>query len=210
MTRSSRSRLCTLALLASFGATTLGAQSSEPPVQTLTGGARTVQVVGGVDARATRLLGETTVLTGGRIGMLVNRSTLVAFSARANLNQNLSTGFALPDGREAGLSFGYGGIELGRVLAPTRTLHVTTSVLLGGGATSYHNRRWRSGDDESLPVDGFWLAEPELQLETNVTSALRIGIGGSYRFVHGARLHGVADRDFRGASGAVTLTFGRF
>lgn len=210
MLRSFSARCLTLALLASTGVASAGAQSTQPAIQTLVGPAKTVQFVGGLDARATRLLGETTVLTGGRVGMLVNGATLVAFSARANLNQGLATGFALADGREAGLSFGYGGVEIGRIIAPTHAVHVTTSLLLGGGATSYHDRRWRDGSDKALPVDGFWLAEPEVQIETNVTRMLRVGIGGSYRFVHGARLQGVADRDFRGASGAISLTFGRF
>jgi hypothetical protein len=186
------------------------AQLQDTPLTTLTEGARTVQFVGGVDGRVTQLLGQTTVLTGGRLGLLVNRSTLLAFAARANLNQNLDTGFALTDDRTAGLSFGYGGFEIGRVIRPTRVVHLTTSVLLGGGATSYHDRRWRDGDTGSLPVDGFWIAEPEVQLQVNVTRAMRIAVGGSYRAVHGARLAGPADRDLRGASGSLTFTFGRF
>lgn len=186
------------------------AQNSTPPVQTLTGPGHEVQWIGGVDGRFTRLAGEDVVLTGGRVGMLINRSTIVAFSARANLNQNIRTSYLLPDGRTAGLSFGYGGIEIGRVLAPRRAVHVTTSLLLGGGATSHHDRGWREGDPNTLPVDGFWLAEPEVQVETNVTRMLRVAIGGSYRFVHGARLQGLGDRDVRGASGSLTFTFGRF
>lgn len=199
------------ALVFSLGlAHTLAAQPAASRVETLTRRAHTVQFVGGVDARVTQLFGETAVLTGGRIGLLLDQRTLLAFSARANLNQNLDTGHRFADGRTAGLSFGYGGVEIGRLLRPTRALHVAASVLLGGGATSYHDRRWREGDGDDQPVDGFWLVEPEVQLQANVTSMMRVALGGSYRVVHGARLAGPADADLRGASASLTLTFGRF
>jgi hypothetical protein len=203
-------RVASVALIALMFATPLVAQSNNAPVSPRTAVTARRQLIGGVDGRVTELMRSTTVLTGGRLGMLINGTTSVAFAARAILNPNIRTDYVLADGQMAGLSFGYGGIEVGRLLQPTRAMHVATSLLVGGGATSHHNRRLRAGDPDNLPVDGFWMAEPEIQVQANVASFLRIAVGGSYRFVHGVRLQGVSDQDVRGAAGSLTFTFGRF
>lgn len=59
-------------------------------------------------------------------------------------------------------------------------------------------------------ADLFFVVEPGANVDINVTSFFRLGIGASYTFVSGVSFEGLRNSDFIGASGVITFKFGKF
>jgi hypothetical protein len=89
---------------------------------------------GGPAVRFTRLPGDSAVLAGGRGGRIINRHYSLGAAGFGNGATGVATGFRLPSGREAGLTLGYGGVNLGWVSRLTRLVHLTVATLIGGAA----------------------------------------------------------------------------
>ena len=64
--------------------------------------------------------------------------------------------------------------------------------------------------DYSIERSAFFVVEPGLELEVNVTRVLRMAIGGSYRMVRGRDLSTVSDNDLSNWAGNFSLRFGGF
>jgi len=105
---------------------------------------------------------------------------------------------------------GYGGVTFGYVAQPMRVVHLTAQALIGGGGLTYDVQDIAGVRPEDAPADGFFVVEPSVQGELNVSHVFRIGLGAGYRFISGASLDGLRDRDLRGASASLTLKLGRF
>ena len=88
-------------------------------------------------------------------------------------------------GDELSLMLGYGGLELGAILASDALVHATARVLAGGGRVGYRDRDWHSMDHEMMDSVGFFVIEPAVDLEINILPFLRLSAGGGYRFVLG-------------------------
>ncbi|MBN2621333.1 hypothetical protein JXB22_09630 [candidate division WOR-3 bacterium] len=103
------------------------------------------------------------------------------------------------------LSFGYGGVILEFLIASHKVTHLSMHALIGGGSLYYHDYYWRSWGD-----DVFFVLEPGMDLELNVSRCFRIGMGGTYRFVSGVSVPEFTSQDMSGFSAALTFKFGRF
>jgi hypothetical protein len=88
-----------------------------------------------------------------------------------------------------------------------KTLTGDNGVLVGGGGLDVRDREWDHNRDF---VDAFFVAEPWMGVEINVTDFAKFGVSGSYRFVSGVSAYGFKDNDFSGGSLAVTFKFGGF
>ena len=58
--------------------------------------------------------------------------------------------------------------------------------------------------------DVFFVLEPAVNIEINITSFLRIHLGAGYRFISGIEKYNFTNSDFSGPSGNFTLKFGMF
>jgi hypothetical protein len=103
------------------------------------------------------------------------------------------------------LSFGYGGVILEFLIASHKVVHLSMHTLIGGGGLYYHDYYWRTSGD-----DVFFVLEPGLDLELNVSRYFRIGMGGTYRFVNGVSVPEFTNQDMSGFCAALTFKFGRF
>ena len=83
--------------------------------------------------------------------------------------------------------------------------HLSLHTLIGGGNIYYHDYYWRTSGD-----DVFFVMEPGIDLELNVSRCFRFGLGGTYRFVNGISMPEFTDQDMSGFSVALTFKFGRF
>lgn len=87
---------------------------------------------------------------------------------------------------DAVLMLGYGGLELGAIIASDSVVHGAVRVLAGGGRVGYHERTWRHDMGEGmLDSAGFFVIEPAADVEINILPFLRLAAGGGYRFVLG-------------------------
>jgi len=102
---------------------------------------------------------------------------------------------------------GYGGLELEYTNRSYQIAHFTISTLIGAGGVGL-----RDGDYESIgnKAEAFFVMEPGLHLELNVTHFFRVATGLSYRFVSGVSRDGFKDGDFSGLNGVLTFKFGSF
>jgi len=213
MTRTTR----LLPLVALSLATSLTAAAQAPASsateQTLFRAPHTNGGYGAPVQRFSSVAGNSVLFSGAEGGWIINHRFVIGAAGFGLATQNVrNAGSALRDsrGRAPVVEIGYGGITLGYVQQPTRLVHLSAQALLGGGGITYDVQGIAGMRAEDAPSDAFFVAEPSVQAEVNVTSVLRFALGGGYRFVSGARLDGLRDADLRGASLSLSLKFGRF
>lgn len=117
-----------------------------------------------------------------------------------------------------GLAGGYGGLFFEPIIMPRFPVHVSIPVTVGVGGvglTTYHNH-W---DNDNVMVDrsdAFFVVEPGIELELNITKFFRFSLGGYYRYTSDIN---VSDVDLsrsipkdalRGFSAGATFKFGFF
>ncbi|UCD37860.1 MAG: hypothetical protein JSW54_13735 [Fidelibacterota bacterium] len=162
---------------------------------------------GGPILQLTQIDDQTGVLIGGHGGWIINHVVYVGGGGvgLANEIEVSSAADSLPY-----LNLGYGGLELGVILASNKLVHFTVSSLIGGGGVNYRGTSW-DGDYQAGTIDdAFFVLEPALHLELNVTKNMRVALGGSYRYVSGIDLEGLSDSMISGPSASLTFKFGRF
>ena len=84
---------------------------------------------------------------------------------------------------------------------------------------------WSNGAEPALPpppavdiyttagpshMDGFFVVEPGVNLDFNMTRAFRLSLGGSYRWVQGVHSAVSTNKELGGPSATVTFRFGSF
>ena len=144
-------------------------------------------------------------------GNSINEELFVGFRAGWIINHSFSIGIggsglvtesrygnkisALPD-TDVQLEMGYGGLYLEPILWSSKPVHVTFPVLLGAGGAFYTSGRpnyksdsdWDHDSYDDLDRSWFFVVEPGMNLEFNVTKAFRIAFTGKYRFLGGLEL----------------------
>ncbi|MCU0648695.1 MAG: hypothetical protein MUF00_11910 [Gemmatimonadaceae bacterium] len=183
--------------------------------QTLVRGNTSFGGFGGPTVAVGSILGETGVFVGGRGAFLIGRRFAIG-GAGVGLSSEVPVARALSS-RRYDLEFGYGGVTLEAITQPSKLVHVTGLVLIGGGAA---NARVRDRDRIGFqPPIGFpdddpdvvTVIEPELAIELNVTNWMRIALGGSYRFVSGTDADYLfTNSGLSGGTGKLTFKFGAF
>ena len=69
-----------------------------------------------------------------------------------------------------------------------------------------------NGSDELKDIDasGFYVIQPSLNVEVNVTDWFRVGAGGGYRYVTGGDQQGISNSKMSAPTANLTLKFGIF
>lgn len=138
------------------------------------------------------------VLAGGRGGWIINHTFVIGAGG-----YGLTT--PLESDEEDDLSFGYGGLEFEYIILSDKLVHLTIYTLLGGGGVSLP-----ANQDEDTSGEGFFIFEPAVNAELNVTKFFRVGLGLGYRMVVGDEIYGLAAMDLSGVTGTLILKFGSF
>jgi hypothetical protein len=165
--------------------------SKRPKINTLFGtGETTYSVYGGLHMKMTEINGNTGMMAGARGGLLVNGQFTLGLA-----------GYGLISGRDityhdvdnlqidTKINMGYGGIYLEYIHEPVSIIHFTASVLMGfGGATFQdidfedHHHNYDS-DTTKSPWAAYYVIEPTVSAEVNITDYLRLGVSASYRYM---------------------------
>lgn len=197
-------RRAALAALLSASIPSLAAAQDE----TLFGsGPRDIGGFGGPIFRVTQVAGETMAIGGGGGGLLLNRRFIIGgmgVGGTTNVDAIIA-GSPL----RGEMDFGYGGLMLGVVTRPSKLVHATYGLTLGGGGISVwpDDMRPRNPSDST---EYFGIAEPQVGVELNVFKWMRLGVTGGYRFVFGAEVPKLVDDNLSGASGSIVFKFGKF
>lgn len=181
--------------------------------QTLFDGDVTHGGFGGPMVKFDDIRGELGVWVGGRGGWVINLDDYHAITLGGG-GYGLATNHSIPDGyegfdddRDYVATNGYGGFLLEYTNRSYQLLHVTATGLIGAGGLTIRERNFSDIDEDPNP---FFVLEPGVHLELNVTSFFRIATGVNYRFTSGIDKAGFRDSDFTGANATVTFKFGFF
>jgi hypothetical protein len=175
----------------------------EREVETLVHGRPVIGFYGGPVIKYSYLDRRFAFLVGGKGGISFCDLFVIGGAGYGLVNEIAVPGPHAP--YEEYLSFGYGGLLLEFLIASRKMVHLSMHTLIGGGNMYYHDYYWRTSGD-----DIFFVLEPGIDFEINVSRCFRFGLGGTYRFVNGIGLPEFTDQDMSGFSAAFTIKFGRF
>jgi hypothetical protein len=192
----------------------LAARAFSQDEETLLTGRLTHGGFGGPVVKFTRLGDEFGVLVGGRGGWIINRCFSIGGGGYGLVN-SIPGPDGIPLMVEPVLTVGYGGFEMEYIRHSGKLIHSTVNLLIGAGGVGYHEKQDEDWDFEN-DVDGnptwdsFFIIEPGIGLELNITSFFRIDAGASYRFVSGVEKNGLTNGEIGGPSAVITFKFGKF
>lgn len=179
--------------------------------ETLISGSVTHGGFGGPELKVSSVTGSPAIWVGGRGGWIINIDPNHAISIGGGgyglVSDHRST-MVTSDGEDLYALSGYGGFILEYTNRSYKLAHVTISSLIGAGGVSL-----RDSGHEPVNVDEnnpFFVFEPAVNLELNITSFFRIAAGAGYRFTSGISDFGFSDSDFSGFTGTITFKFGGF
>jgi len=207
----------TLLFLCCTGQAALAQYEQEIPVKqtkTLLGNGTKVRGFGSLDIRMTEFKDDLGLVMGVHGGIILNNHFVIGLGG-----YGLTTNFVVEESEnfdQLYLYGGYGGLILGAIFSPKEVIHIYTPVLIGAGGMevtdrNYLNNFHRPPDFGTfLENSAFFVVEPGVEIEVNVTRFFKIGLGASYRLVRESDLTKVSNSDLSGFSGGLSLKFGKF
>jgi hypothetical protein len=163
---------------------------------------------GGPVLKITSLNGEGAVMFGGRGGWIINHSFVIGGGGYGVVN-NINAKRLPTDTVQRFLEMGYGGLELEYIASSDDLIHLSIGLLIGGGGAGYKDEN----DDmfnSHRKMDSFFVLEPSVHANLNVTHFFRIAAGVSYRYVNGLKSSISTNADLSGPSAVLTFKFGKF
>jgi hypothetical protein len=151
------------------------------------------------------------VYIGAEAGIIINDYVILGV-AGYGLASNISFDNSNSKSGKLNVYGGYGGILLGAKIAPQKVFHINIPVLLGIGNLEVSDNNYFLQGDTKFTVEKslYFVVEPRIEAEINITQKLRLGIGGGYRVANGTNLTLFDDQDLSTATYQISLKFGRF
>ncbi len=161
---------------------------------------------GGPELKITSINGETAVFMGGRGGWIMNH-TFSLGGAGYGLVTNVHSKNA--DSVHQFIHMGYGGLDLEYITSSNDLIHLSLGLLIGAGGIGFKNNL-EDVVDHHPTMESFFVLEPSVHANLNVTRFFRIAGGVSYRYINGVKNSLSTNTDMSGLSGVLTLMFGKF
>ncbi|NTW48925.1 MAG: hypothetical protein HGB19_04175 [Chlorobiales bacterium] len=161
---------------------------------------------GGLSIKTTRINGVEGIMFGVRGAWRVSGDLQVGVAAYKLMNQGYNTRFEF-EGYQTRLKIMYGGVEVGYSFNYDRNVHLSFYTLVGLGMVRYSVEDGYGGD---LGRDYFYVVEPGVNLEMNMTDRFRISVGGSYRIANGVNYYNLRDSNLSGLASTISFKFGMF
>jgi hypothetical protein len=175
---------------------------------------------GGPVLKVTQLSKTTALLVGGKGGWIINHSFVIGGGGYGLTTEILADNTY---GRDLRMEVGYGGLELEYINRSNSLFHFTAGLLIGAGGVSWtenYNDWWYNDNNTShYASDAFFIVEPAINVELNLTTWFRLNLGGSYRVVTGVdsklnydgyNIKTLKNSDLSGFSGVAIFKFGLF
>ncbi len=161
---------------------------------------------GSLGVRGARIDNSSAMLLTPSINLLVKPHEDHVFSSGLELNYLVTNTTTETSPYRDGMQYGYGGVRIGYTPFYSFIVHPTVSLLVGGGSVKTEEKDVLHTEIE----DEFFLLEPELDVEVNITSFFRISGFVSYRFLMSVDHPTLKSADLDGISGGLKLNFGSF
>lgn len=117
------------------------------------------------------------------------------------------------------LTGGYGGILLEYAPNVNKVVHVSFPVIVGAGGAVYISKKsYAEWEDEGeidfskkeLSSSPYYVLEPGVIMEVNLTGFLKVSAGYSYRWLHGLCLENTNSNALNGSNCSVGFKIGKF
>lgn len=165
-----------------------------------------------VGGRGGWIIGHRFVIGGGGYGMTTSNTFMEDPADKPSSVPSDST-------RNIKLDMGYGGLLLEFIAMPKSAVHLSFPVLIGGGGSNlgaqtyvgqsnYYQEGWATYD--FIENSGFFVLEPGVFVELNMTKFFVLSAGGTYRFITGVNMQRLNSSDLSGATFSLALKFGGF
>jgi len=150
--------------------------------------------------------GESGIFVGGRGGWIVNHTFVLGGGGyglvnRINARRPSRNGFQY-------FQMGYGGLEVEYISEWEKLIHLSLQVLVGGGGVYYSGAE--NGMAHNQEQDAFFVLEPAVHANLNVTSRFVVSLGMSYRYISGVTHPATSNADLGGLNTVLTFRFGKF
>ena len=161
---------------------------------------------GGPVLKVTSINGENAVMVGGCGGWIINHSFVLGgggYGLVTDVNAKVT------DSMHQYIEMGYGGLELEYIPSSNDLLHLSLGLLVGAGGIGY---RHEDNDvfNASHKNNSFFVLEPSVNANPNVTHSFRIAAGISYRYVRGLKSLVSTNADLSEPSAILIFKFGKF
>jgi len=139
----------------------------------------------------TQIDGKDAMVLGGRVAWIANHYFALGLAGRGffnNFSNNdyYDSSYDPNKDPDYSLSGGYGGLLIEPILGAMKPVHVSFPITIGAGGVSTMPANWKSSYYEPYnyyySTDAFFLLEPGIDIEFNITNFFRIALGGSYRY----------------------------
>lgn len=129
----------------------------------------------------TPIAGRGALLTGFHAAWVIDHAIELGINTKAFVTNPLPD--LLLDNRNYIYTGGYGGLHIAATLFGHKPINISFPILLGGGAISYIQTGNSSFYDDFYPESNyaFFVIEPGVDLQLNITRCFRISAGISYR-----------------------------
>lgn len=165
---------------------------------------------GGLEVKFGEINGEWEVFVGGRGGWIINHQFVLGGAGYGMATEGeTNPGTINPFNNEL-FEMGYGGVLLAYINNSHKLIHLTVETLIGGGGISYYNDGNHIYLDSEFDDDAFFIVEPGVNFELNISRKLRFATGASYRITSGVEYLDLEDGDISGPAINLMLKFGKF
>ena len=219
-------KLITLVLVV-IGLAVFGQEEDSQDFQTIFGDNFTSGGYGAPELKLGNVNGETSLLLGGRGGWIIGHRFVLGGGGYGMTTSNtfMEDPFDKPSNlpadstREIKVDMGYGGVLLEFIALPKKAVHLSFPILIGAGGsnlgaktyvgqTDYYQEGWATYD--FIENSGFFVVEPGVFVELNMTRFFRLTAGGTYRYITGVDLQRLDSKDLSGFTFSFALKFGSF
>jgi hypothetical protein len=164
-----------------FFTLTIQAQKDEPQeYQTLFGNNVSQGGYGGISMGYTQIGGNDAFYSGIKGAWIIGHSIGVGIAGNGIVTELQND--IVPNQEYNVISAGYGGLLIEPILFGLKPVHVSMPVIIGAGAAVFSNGNYDQMDNNDVAWKQFFVVEPAVEIEMNVTRFFRLAVGGSYRF----------------------------
>jgi hypothetical protein len=151
-------------------------------------------------------------------GWYINHHFLVGISGAALTNNiHVPDAYSTQPGISMSYEYGQFGLMNEYTLGSSKAVHLSFQLFNGAGFTvqyerpsTYDDNDWENNNNYPHDTNWFFVTEPGVQVEVNIFRWMRFSPGISYRAAFGSNGLGLSDNKLSGASGNLTLKFGKF
>ncbi|MEM8967193.1 MAG: hypothetical protein AAGE93_12305 [Bacteroidota bacterium] len=163
---------------------------------------------GGPALKVSSIGGDMVLFSGGYGGWFLNKKWMFGGGGYGMITQlDVPATASVRPGQDLHYDMGYGGFLTEYILHSDRMLHLTAHMLIGAGGIS---QDLEGEPDLQGTESSFFVLEPGVGAELNITEFFRLNGGFTYRIVSGSDTRGITDSDLSSMAFFLNFKFGFF